>query len=237
VDDIGSFVGRVIEVFSGVGVFIALFTLAAKWQQRPQLLVRLDSNVKRRHSTGTDAKGPFRFAHVIVQNTPNTPIPGVFKLLTYRQPARRVRLKLEYFAVDGTYPKFSFDARWSENLAPVRTLRIDGAERVEFDAYRTHTGRYLDISSGEYSEPVAVALKQQGDKDCFGFTNERYEGGVARRRPEWRLPLGSHKIIATAVAGDVQSEPTEFILHNDGPDPTDLWIDQPSARRRRPVGR
>jgi hypothetical protein len=156
VDDLVSFVGRLAEVLSRVGVFIALFTLAAKWQEKPRLLVKLDSDVNARYSKGTDKEGSFRFAHVVVQNPP---IPRVFKFLTYRQPARRVRLKLAYFAVGGTHPKFAFDARWSENLAPVRTFQVDGAERVEFDSYRIHTGRYLDIGSGEHSEPVAVALK------------------------------------------------------------------------------
>jgi len=235
VDDLVVFGGRAVEVLSRLGVFIALFSLAAKWQEKPQLLVKLDSDPQARYSEGADDEGPFRFVHVVVQNPP---IPRVFKFLTSRQPARRVRLKLQYFAVGGTHPKFTFDARWSENLAPLRTLRVNGEERVEFDSYRIHTGRYLDIASGEHSEPVAVALKQEGDDNCFGYTNETYEGGVARRRSEWRLPLGNYKIVATAVAGDVQSEPAEFILHNDGPSLTDLWIDEPSASRwRRPFRR
>jgi hypothetical protein len=176
--------------------------LAAKWQEKPQLRVKLDSDVKARYSDGTDAEGPFCFAHIVVQNPP---IPRVFRFLTYRQPARRVRLRLQYFTQGGSHPKFGFDARWSENLAPVRRLRVDGVERVEFDDYRIHLGRHLDIASGEHSEPVAVALKQEGDADCYGFTNESYEGSVGRRRPEYRLAPGTYRIVATATSGDVQS--------------------------------
>jgi hypothetical protein len=109
VDDLVVFGGRAVEVLSRLGVFIALFSLAAKWQEKPQLLVKLDSDPQARYSEGADNEGPFRFVHVVVQNPP---IPRVFKFLTSRQPARRVRLKLQYFAVGGTHPKFTFDARW-----------------------------------------------------------------------------------------------------------------------------
>jgi hypothetical protein len=74
---------------------------------------------------------------------------------------------------------------------------------------------------------VAVAVKVEGDADCFGFTNESYEAGNVWRKSEYRLPMGHYIVKARASSGEIQSDTVRFVLRNDGPSLTDLWLDVP----------
>jgi hypothetical protein len=75
-----------------------------------------------------------------------------------------------------------------------------------------------------------VALKIEGDEDCYGFANESYAAGAVWRQPDYRLPRGAHRIVAQAVSGEIRSNSAAFILRNDGPNRSDLWIDVPRRR-------
>jgi hypothetical protein len=104
---------------------------------------------------------------------------------------------------------------------------VDGQEQALFDPWLVRTGRFQDIASGSKPPDVAVALKVEGDDDCYGFTNESYRGSNVLRIPEWRLPKGHFVVEARVVSGEIQSDVVRFILRNDGPLLTDLWLGVP----------
>ena len=82
---------------------------------------------------------------------------------------------------------------------------------------------------GVTPEQVAVAVKVDGEADCYGFTSKSYYGDHWRL-PEYRLPLGTYRVTATAISGEVRSDSQEFLLHNDGTSLSDLWLDVPKRR-------
>ena len=209
-----------------VALCVALFALFAKWQEKPRLRVVLP---KDNHVMGQDAQSAWRFVHVAVENPRLNPIVA---RLTYRQAAQDTRLQLEYSASDGSLPKFGFDGRWSGNPEPVQMRVVNGQLQLVFDPWLVHTGRFKAIVSGAGWEAVALAVKVQGDDDCYGFTNESYQIDPSNDKDHWRLskyrlPKGTYRVTATAVSGEVRSKPEVFVLHNDGPDRTDLWLDIP----------
>lgn len=199
---------------------ISAFALYAKWQEKPRLRVRLSANA---YSEGENGGQRWRFAHVIVENPP---APRLVSWLTYRQPARNVRVELAYLSADGSLAKFRFEGRWSANPEPVQKRLVDGKQQSLFDPWLVQVGRYRDIAAGT-AEDVAVGLKIEGDPECYGFTNESYRAGNAWRVPEYRLPVGTHRVEATAVSSEVRSKTAKFVLRNDGPSLSDLWLDVP----------
>jgi len=206
-----------------IALLISLFVLFAKWQEKPRLRVLLG---KAPFSEGEDDTTRWRFAHISVENAR---APRIVRWLTYRQTAQRTRLDLSFSAEDGTVPKFSFEGRWSANPEPYQERLIDGQVQKGFDPWLVHMGRFKDITSGDTPDEVAVAVKAEGETDCYGFTNESYYGHHWRV-PEYRLPVGTYRITATAISGEVRSDSQEFLLHNDGPSLSDLWLDTPKRR-------
>jgi hypothetical protein len=205
-----------------VAFAISIYALVAKWQEKPRLSIRLADPV---FSEGLEGVR-WRFVHIAVCNPQ---LSRVFRWLTYRQPARNTRVELAYYVPNGTRPKFQFDARWSGNPEPIQERIIDGERQSFFDPWLVHLGRYRDLASGDKPQDIAIALKVEGDPDCYGFTNEAYQSGNMLRVPEHKLPPGRYVVQAVAVSGEIQSQPTRFLLHNDGPALTDLWLDVPAA--------
>lgn len=205
-----------------VAVGLSLFALYAKWQEKPRLNIRLKPSFQ---AEGGNGGMRWRFVHLAVQN-PRSSRP--VRWLTYRQPARGVRLELQYFAENGSLPKFEFEGRWSGNPQPYQEKLVNGEIQKQFDPWLVQMGRYRDVAAGA-EEDVAVAIKVGGDADCFGFTNESYLGANAFRLDEYRLPTGAYRVVATAVSGELRSSPAAFLLHNDGKALTDLWLDTPRS--------
>lgn len=206
-----------------VALAISLFALFAKWQEKPRLNVFL---ADRWFSEGGRGNVKWRFVHVTVSNPP---APWWLRWFTYRQPARNTVLHLRYSVPGGTGSKFEYAGRWSGNPEPYQERLVNGQVQQVFDPWLIHMGRFKDMSAGGSLEEVAVAIKIDGDSDCFGFTNESYQGNYFRL-PQYRLPTGSYVVTATATSGDFQSDPVRFILHNDGRALTDLWMDVPETR-------
>lgn len=211
-----------------IGLLASLFALYAKWQESPRLEVflKLDPCSEGPESL-PQRERRWRFAHIHVRN-PQAPV--WVRWLAYRQSAQQTRVLLEYFALDGTRPLFHFEARWSGNREPTWQRGVDGRKETIYEPWYIHAGRFRNISSGDGGDDVAVAIKLLGDEDCYGFTNESYEGGEVRVLQKHRLPKGSYIVVATAIAGQVRSRPTEFLLYNGGPALTDLRIDLPKRR-------
>ncbi len=203
-------------VITLIALAISLFALWAKWEEKPRLHIRLNDNY------WVD-DGGMRLVHLYVSNPSVHPLVGK---LTYRQTAQKTLLQLEYSDYDGIKPKFSFEGRWSSNPAP-RQFRLVNGERHEiFDPWLVQRGRFLDIVSDSKPEPVAIAVKFEGEEDCYGFTNESYEPNHLRDAKR-KLPKGKYIVTATAISGEVSSEPVQFLLHNDGTSHSDLWLDIP----------
>ncbi|MHB1160082.1 MAG: hypothetical protein ACYC3V_07110 [Chloroflexota bacterium] len=207
-----------------VALAISLFALFAKWQEKPRLKIFLRDNS---HADGSRNGVQWRFVHLTVENPR---VPAIVGWFTYRQPARTTRLELGYSMIDGNREKFHFDGRWSGNPQPVQLRLINGKPQELFDPWLVFQGRFKDIVSGGSLEDVAIAVKLKGQDDCYGFTNESYECPKPFwQLGEYRLPRGIITVTARAVSGEVTSKTTRFLLHNDGPALTDLWLDVPKT--------
>src|SRR4051794_11243473 len=110
---------------------ISLYTLAAKWLEKPRLRIGLGPVVD-----DNPAGIQLRFVHLSVEN-PRMPV--LWRWLTYRQPARGTRLELAFFAEGGTRPKFAFDGRWTANPAPIQQRWVGGRRQEVFDEWLVHT--------------------------------------------------------------------------------------------------
>lgn len=211
------------DVLSLVALAIALYALYAKWEEKPSLKVFLR---KEYFADGPRDERRWRFVHVTVANQP---VRRWISWLTCRQTAENTRLELEYYDTGGTNPKFHFDGRWSGNKEPAQNRLVNGNIERVFDPWMIYQGRFRHVISGGSLEDVAVAVKIAGEDDCYGFTNESYDLGVTFwKREDYRLPKGRFIVRATAMCGQVRSKTEEFLLHNDGPSLTDLWLDKPA---------
>ncbi len=208
-----------------IALGVSLFALYAKWQEKPRLRVFL---ADRWMSEGGNGNAKWRFVHVAVSN-PGA--PWWLRWFTYRQSARNTVLQLRYSVPGGTGSKFELAGRWSGNPEPYQEKMVNSQVQRLFDPWLVHMGRFKDVVAEGSLEEVAIAVKIQGDDDAFGFTNESYNSDNYFRLPQYRLTKGSYVVTATAASGDVQSDPVRFVLHNDGPALTDLWLDIPKTKR------
>jgi hypothetical protein len=108
--------------------------------------------------------------------------------------------------------------RWANSPQPTAIPAVDPNGTVAFfinDPQRVNAGIRTDIYPGN-SEPLDIAVRFNGDTDCYGWNNEAYFVPPPGKNPQWRL--GSDvflvKIIITSTGR--QSEGV-FRLINDGP--------------------
>ena len=212
-----------------VGTAAGLLGLWAKFMEKPQLKVQLGNTHDDGGRTPDDPR--LRLVHVEVVNPP---IPRLLRWLTYRQSAQRVRLKVSYTPILGTKPKYSVEGRWTANPEPIEAPHVRGEKVLVFHPWLVYTGRFIDIASGDRGEEALVVIKRDGEEDCFVFDNEAYfPHGVD---PQKRLPKGTYRVTVTAIAGAVQSKPTEFLLFNEGPALEDLRLDIPNKKAPKLAG-
>jgi hypothetical protein len=216
-----------IEVLIGFFLGIAASTIAAlvfEYSVRPKLEVLIDDAARAQgHISGTP---PHEFYHLRVRNLPGRyPFPG-------RRPAWRVRATLEVFRLDGSRAiAEAIQVRWTSHPEPLVPVVAEGQPTNMLDPAKVIAAGNVDVH-GHDDQQFALAVKFEGEEDCFLFNNQSY--ALPRwKNPTWRLPPGDYRLCVTVYyeRGRLQRD---FGLRNGGPSRDELalspWKGLPDGR-------
>ena len=133
---------------------------------------------------------PLAFYHVRIRNLP------VRWPFASRKPAWSSKATIEVFNLNGTRTiAEAIHARWPSQPEPV-TPTVAGDQSINLvDFARLMNARKVDIHSHE-DEYIALAVKYEGQPECYIFSNESYLHG-AWSNPAWRLNSGKYRVLIT----------------------------------------
>jgi hypothetical protein len=203
------------EVLGIVGVLVALgVPIGIEWARRPSLRIELGDD-----ANSTDPL--WRIVHVRVINQP---LGGFFARFLLRNPAASCHVTLEFVSQsDGARRRAR--GKWSTRPQPLATVPGEaGALRLIFDPEKIPQTLTLDVSPTEGGEPVAVAIKHNGDPMAYAFDPAIY-AHLNLRNGALALPHERYDVHVTAQAGEIKADPRRFVLHNDGTEYRDLRLE------------
>jgi hypothetical protein len=124
--------------------------------------------------------------------------------------------------------------RWVNSPEPIAPRIIDVNGTVQFhilDFARAVTESRIDVYPGE-EEKLDVAVRFDGEPDCYGWNNESYSYNW--RTPRWRLPQGRHLAKVTITSSGRKCHGV-FRVVNDVHDLTDFRLIEGSPDDRAKV--
>ena len=135
------------------------------------------------------------------------------------------------FGADDIYQSDFTGTRRRSGARDVRPLSISRSQLRPYiiqyaDDYLVGLCNRLDIYANHDGEAFAVAVKVDGDPNCYLFRGESY-----RSTNQWRLPedvdcLLGEFVVEVFVEGDNgKSKTTRYRLHNDGNTPQGLTLE------------
>lgn len=168
---------------------------------------------------------PYRFLHVSAMNKP---VGRPWKYFTDRNIAHSCQAIIEVYNIDNPQQRAIKDiiyARWSGTPELVQTVAIptpQGAATLYVpDITKLPQGRRMDLLPG-YKEGIDVALKFDGDPECYIFSNESYFH-PQWKNPKWKLDPGKYRIRVKLFSGSLRKE-KHFLLINEGTKRSDLIL-------------
>jgi hypothetical protein len=150
---------------------------------------------------------PLAFYHLKVRNLP-TRLP-----LSSRKPAWSSKATIEVFNPDGTRAIAEpIHARWPSQPEPLIPA-VAGNQSINLvDFARLMNARKVDIHAHE-DEYISLAVKYEGQPECYIFSNESYLHPPAWSNPAWRLNSGKYRVLVTVFYGRGRAQ-REFDLTN-----------------------
>ena len=150
---------------------------------------------------------PLAFYHLKVCNLP-TKLP-----LSSRKPAWSSKATIEVFNHDGTRAIAEpIHARWTSQPEPLIPA-VAGNQSINLvDFARLMNARKVDIHAHE-DEYISLAVKYDGQPECYIFSNESYLHPPAWSNPAWRLNSGKYRVLVTVFYGRGRAQ-REFDLTN-----------------------
>jgi hypothetical protein len=190
-----------------VAVVVALVVPGyVEWSRRPRLRIEL----------GRDAN---RAPHwrIVPIHVVNEPLRGRLANYLLRNPATGCQVTME-FASRSDGSRVNARGKWSARSEPFAIVPAGAAALAQvFDPERLPQTMTFDVSPSTVGEPVAVAIKHNGDAQAYAFDPEIYVHGNLRN-DAFELPHEAYGVTVTAHAGEIKSEPRLFVLHNAGTD-------------------
>lgn len=200
----------------GIAVAIAL-PLTIEYLKRPGLRVERATDADR------IAPSAFRIVHVKIVNEP---IGGVFGRWLMRNVATGCRVTISVQTENGVSALPAFNGKWSAKPEPIQYLPLGGGVQEAFDPAKWPGGLVYDLSPGLDGEPVAVAIKHDGEADAYAFHPMWiYQDPVGLRNAAARLSETEYEVTVTAEAGEITAD-KRFKLRNDGMRHTDLGLSE-----------
>lgn len=150
---------------------------------------------------------PLAFYHLKVRNL-SSRLP-----LSSRKPAWSSKATIEVFNPDGTRAIAEpIHARWTSQPEPLIPA-VAGDQSINLvDFARLMNARKVDIHAHE-DEYISLAVKYEGQPECFIFSNESYLHPPAWSNPAWRLNSGKYRVLVTVFYGRGRAH-REFDLTN-----------------------
>jgi hypothetical protein len=206
-------IGALVTAPVSVVVSVIAAIIFDNWT-RPRLAVDIPEIPR---AQGQNSQGErYEFFHVRVRNQP------LIWRKRWRKPAWSCQATLEAVQDDGKATLLGpIAARWTSLPEPLMTIG-SGQELVRtVDFARMLTDLRLDVHNHE-DQILVVALKFEGQNDCFLFTNESYQYSQWSN-PAWRLAGGRHRI-RIALRYERGRETTDFWLENNGQSLNDVHL-------------
>ncbi len=152
---------------------------------------------------GSYAHGTFRFVHVRITNKG-------WRLWRWqiRRAATLCRAEVSFGDLQSSAPRFKIDGRWTSIPEPVHYT----ADRTIADLGLALAIPREHINPGDHAE-VAIALKKDGDLDCFAFNNRSYLYPPNWSNPEWRLERGTYWVRVLVTSGEVQAQGSFYLIN------------------------
>lgn len=205
--------GIVVGFFLGILASVIAWLLTEK-AVRPSLDIVVDQ--KRAQGQSQDYP-PHAFYHVRVRNVP------AICLSAGRRPAWACTASIDVFRQDGSRAiTGDVKARWTSQPEPLLPVVAQGRAENVLDPGRLMQAQRMDVH-GHSEEPISVAVKFEGEPDCYIFTNESYLF-PRWQNPSWRIPPGQYRLRVTVYyeRGRVEKD---FGLSNEGPRRDDVRLD------------
>jgi hypothetical protein len=192
----------------------------AEYMVQPSLEIVVDTN---RARVGESHE----FYHVRVRNTLHEwPWPG-------RRPAWACSATIDVFQENRTRAIIeAVPGRWASQPEPLLPVGIGNREAEHapesqvglwFDIARVIQGRRIDVHSHRY-EALSIALKYEGEPECYLFSNESYDPHYPQlRNPAWCLDRGRYRV-RVSVYYESGRTVRGFELRNDGPSRDDVRL-------------
>lgn len=112
-------------------------------------------------------------------------LPTFLERLSQRRPAENVQGTLEVYSLD-CERLFDYRVRWQGSPQPVTpAVARDGTQRYLPDQSKIGAGERFTVHDGN-PEMVDLFVKQEGDPQTYGFSNESYAHFFAN--PQWVVP-------------------------------------------------
>ncbi|KPJ64740.1 hypothetical protein AMK68_00720 [candidate division KD3-62 bacterium DG_56] len=233
----------IVNIFVAIGAGIVASAIVVGFYEAwtaPKLKVDLDDGPRATGSRPGDQPGEnrrYEFYHVKVWNARSW-VP-----LFARKAAWASSATIEVFDANGNrLVKDPVHGRWSSAPEPVipaiapahenavlssagtTAVEIKGVQINLLDVGRLYSsGRKADIHPNE-DQRLAIAIKYEGEPDCYLFSNESYQD-TWWRLPAWRIPLGTHRLRIT-VSYPCGREVAQFRLANAGPGCDDVRLER-----------
>jgi len=218
---LGIIFGGLITIFTTVGV---------ESLRRPKLSLTIEDPPLERISP--DGKSMRRHLRIVLRNES---LPFVARWMQ-RAAATHCRGEITFHHLNDGQDFFgrAMDVRWvnSPEPLPSRILSLDN--KVQFyiqDFARTVVESRIDVYPGE-SELLDVAVRFDGETDCYGWNNESYSN--AWRTPEWKLPCDRY-LVKVVVSSSGRKCSGVFRLINNVEQRTDFRLIPASAEDRAKV--
>jgi hypothetical protein len=121
----------------------------------------------------------------------NKALPGWAKW-TLRAPALQCRAAITFHSPDNKQDIFgrAMEGRWTETPEP---LRLEPATPEGQPIVMMPPWRGVVVYPGE-SEVLDIAIRVDGDDNCYGWNDESYTCTPFGRNPNWKLPQGRYLV-------------------------------------------
>jgi hypothetical protein len=183
-----------------------------------------------------DDPGGFRFTRIRVINQP---LPRLLAKAFSRQVASQCYVQLSFSDIGNKQELFENQpilAKWTRSREPMAThlIQDDSSKwtQVEFfDQKLVSEGLRLDLVADAGGEEIDVAVKHEGESDCWAFSGQSYhpkfaeEGAAVHgwRNPDWRIPQGEWLVEVVVRSGQVEAK-QNFTLFNHGAAKRGLYL-------------
>ena len=226
----GEWIAIILGIIAIIIAIVAIFVpLVIERARRPNLIIRLDDD-------SITPRQTVRFLHCMVINDPHRHLLSSIE----RNPAYETRVRLTFYR-NAEIILGPVETKWTDAprcISPITQIVFNQQNqppeintRWAFDDTKTVFAHSRTIPSEEVGQPFDVAVKNQGQGECYAVRGWSYQFDNLAD-PELEIPQGELRVEMRAIASNARSDLTIFILRNTGPNITDITLVSLPSRPR-----